>query len=74
MLLSNMLGRIPRSFLAGRDEQGESLPLNIVESPSYFGTALPLTSSQEDGNTQSLPGAFMQDPQNPEHSSLRKRQ
>ena len=74
MLLSNMLGRIPRSFLAGGGEQGESLPLNIVGSPSDFGSALPSTSSQEEGNTQSSPGAFMQDPQNPEHSSLRKRQ
>ena len=74
MLLSNMLGRIPRSFLAGGGEQGESLPLNIVESPSDFGTALNLTSSQEEGNTQSSLGTFMQDPQNPEHSSSRKRQ
>ena len=74
MLLSNMLGRIPRRFLVGGGEQGESLPLNIVESPSDFGTALPLTSSQEESNTQSSPGAFVQDPQNPEHSSLRKRQ
>ena len=73
MLLSNMLGRIPRSFLAGGGEQGESLPLSVVESPD-FGTALPLTSSQEEGNTPSSPGAFMQNPQNPEHSSLRKRQ
>ena len=74
MLLSTMLGRIPRSFLAGGDEQGTSLPLSIVESPSNFGTALPLTSSQEERNTQSSPGAFMQDSQNPEQLSLRKRQ
>ena len=74
MLLSNMLGRIPRSFLAGGDEQATSLPFSIVESPSNFGTALPLTSSQDERNAQSSPGNSTQDPQNPDQSSLRKRQ
>ena len=74
MLLSNMLGRIPRSVLAGGDEQATSLPFSIVESPSNFGTALPLTSSQDERHAQSSPGISMQDPQNPDQLSLRKRQ
>ena len=69
-----MLGRIPRSFLAGGDEQATSLPFSIVESPSNFGTALPLTSSQDERNAQSSPGNSTQDPQNPDQSTLRKRQ
>ena len=33
MLLSNMLGRIPRSFLAGGGEQGKSLPFYYRREP-----------------------------------------